>query len=89
MIDPSAPVFVNTVLIFGTSVLICLGIRETDRYQNRIVVIGMVCGLILSAMMAIRKGEILSFKNIMPGVTTVALIMSVMLHDLQKVVTNV
>jgi hypothetical protein len=89
MIDPSAPVFVNTVLIFGTSVLICLGIRETDRYQNRIVVIGMFCGLILSAMMAIREGEIVSFKNIMPGVTTVALIMSMMLHDLQKVVANV
>jgi hypothetical protein len=81
--------FVNSVLVYGITVLSCLGARESDRYQCRILTTGILFSLTLTGMLAIYEGEFLSFANVMPGFTIVMMMLSMLMHELQIITPSV
>jgi hypothetical protein len=74
--DPSAVMFINSVLIYGIAALVCYDVRKTDLYQDRILALGVLCGSIMAGSAAAYEGVMDPFKTYMPAIITLSLLLS-------------
>ncbi|KAH7317246.1 hypothetical protein BKA65DRAFT_111586 [Rhexocercosporidium sp. MPI-PUGE-AT-0058] len=78
---PSTPFFTNAVMIYGSAVLVCYNLRKSDSYQDHILLLGILGGAVLYVYNAVYEGNIVGFKDIMPAVISLSLVLSVCVHQ--------
>jgi hypothetical protein len=78
--SPSAPIFLNAVMIYGVAVLVFYNIRMRDRHQDQLLVFGLLCGLFAATATSLDEWSLISFKDFIPISITGSLVLSLAIH---------
>ncbi|KAH8586921.1 hypothetical protein B0O99DRAFT_695013 [Bisporella sp. PMI_857] len=81
---PSTPVFTNAVMVYGSAVLVAYNLRNSDPYQNHILLLGILGGAILHVYITGFEGSMARFKDFMPAVISLSLVISVGVHQVLR-----
>jgi hypothetical protein len=82
--DPSAVMFINSVLLYGIAALVCYDVRKMDIYQDRILALGVLCGSVIAGSTAAYKGVMDPFKTYMPAIITLSLLLSPAVEKIRR-----
>lgn len=74
--DPSAVMFINAVMPYGTAVLVCYDVRKMDVYPDHVLMLAVLCGSIIAGSIAAYEGVMDPFKIYMPAAITLSLLVS-------------
>lgn len=70
----------NLVMVFGSAVLVSYNLRKADFYQDYVLLLGILGGAVFYIYIAVYGGSVLRFKDFMPAVISLSLVLSVCIH---------
>lgn len=82
ILDPSAAVFINCLIIYGLSVILLYDAQKDYLYQHYILGLGSFGGIVISGAMAVKECALSPLKDYMPAAITLTLLVSLCTHTL-------
>lgn len=83
---PSTPVYTNAVMVYGSAVLVSYNLRKSDFYQNYILLLGITGGAAFYMYIAVYGGSMVGFKDFIPAVISLSLVLSVCIHQALRLI---
>ena len=84
MMDPSAAIFINAVMIYASAVLVSYNMAGDTRHQDRFVAIGALLGILVGVSLLWRGSSLEALKDSIPISITIALTLSQLWHIIQS-----
>ena len=84
ILRPSTPVFTIAVIVYGSAVLVSYNLRNSDSFQTHILLLGILGGAMLYVYITVFEGSMACFKDFMPAVISLSLVLSVCVHQVLR-----
>jgi hypothetical protein len=88
IIDPSAFVFLNAIMLYGSAVLFFYNIGIDDQYQDVFLFLGALFGMLVGALASWSYWSMEVFTDCIPITITAALSLSLVWHSARPEITT-
>jgi len=84
MIDPSAAIFINAVMIHASAALVSYNMGGDRRHQDRFLAMGAILGILVGVSLASSGSSLEAFKDSIPISITTALMLGQLWHIMRS-----